>query len=116
MSPCPEACARWSPGQTSPGARCQTDTRRDLRPGVGVDLAEWFLIRNRSKTTILPLPLGEGWGEGRVFPPFRPHPSPLPEGEGTHATPFETAASVTLSTVDWDGRSLAKTGSQLTWL
>jgi hypothetical protein len=33
----------------------------------------------------LPLPLGEGWGEGLFVPakgPGDPHPSPLPEGEG----------------------------------
>ena len=34
---------------------------------------------------MLPLPPGEGWGEGPLASEKAPHPSPLPEGEGTEA-------------------------------
>jgi hypothetical protein len=44
-----------------------------------------LLKRARARTTLPPLPWGEGWGEGVwVFPGLEtPSPSPLPEGEGT---------------------------------
>ena len=31
----------------------------------------------------LPLPPGEGWGEGEISGNYRPHPALLPRGEGT---------------------------------
>jgi hypothetical protein len=45
-----------------------------------------------SSKNSLPLPLGEGWGEGlheepeHIFlsPLLGPHPNPLPEGEGIY--------------------------------
>src|SRR5437870_586321 len=52
------------------------------------------VVKAKSPSSKRPLPLGEGWGEGlantlRHLIPFffsfyasRPHPSPLPEGEG----------------------------------
>src|SRR5438445_10864309 len=52
------------------------------------------VVKAKSPSSKRPLPLGEGWGEGlantaRYPSPFffsfyasRPHPSPLPEGEG----------------------------------
>jgi hypothetical protein len=37
---------------------------------------------------VLPLPPGEGGGEGVcATPPSIPHPNPLPEGEGTYKIP-----------------------------
>ena len=43
------------------------------------------------KVGLLPLPLGEGWGEGFVMFSYSwcfPHPSLLPEGEGTRRVDF----------------------------
>ncbi len=39
---------------------------------------------------MLPPPLGEGWGEGLMRTVLRPHPNPLPEGEGMKSVlPFQ---------------------------
>ena len=51
--------------------------------GIGANLRDNLL---QDKDFLLPLPLGEGWGEGLCGPAigaWDPHPSPLPEGEGT---------------------------------
>src|SRR5205809_4869933 len=52
------------------------------------------VVKAKSPSSKRPLPLGEGWGEGLANTPrhpipfffsfyaSRPHPSPLPEGEG----------------------------------
>src|SRR5262249_42342490 len=57
---------------SSPG--CLPHKRQDKKYGL------------RRSAFQLPLPLGEGWGEGAFVPAKGlgdPHPSPLPEGEGT---------------------------------
>src|SRR5438067_3474697 len=60
-----------------------------------------FRRRCRDKS-FLPLPLGEGWGEGFARRNFVPHPNPLPKGEG-----ISMANSITVVGAGFSGLATA---------
>src|SRR4051812_3368566 len=71
-------------GRRGRGRRRACPNRRWVRYAYSTSRAQ----RPRQDTILLPLPLGEGGGEGlpdRIEPELgtSPHPNPLPKGEGT---------------------------------
>ena len=73
-----------------------------------------FFRHDTDPGSFLPLPPGEGGGEGScAMTPSSPHPYPLPEGEGTRNLPQKAGGGVTSKAEPVPNRGLHLTASSV---